>query len=105
MNPNFQDQAVTDKEPDPMDQNEGSENEMQFSNTEYPELAGLKGSPITVTCQGTATDDGNGNTTIAITPGSCQFETEGPATKAAKDMSQQSYKQPDANAGQSGDDF
>jgi hypothetical protein len=102
MNPNFQDNS--DQEPDMSDPNEGAESEMSFSTQEYPELDGLKpGAPVRVTCEATVGDSADGQVSLVITPGSCQFETEGPATKAAKDMSQQSYDQGGDNSASGGE--
>lgn len=105
MNPNF-DQGA-DTEPDTQDPNEAGEgeNEMTFSTGDYPELEGLQaGAPVKVTCQATVKDAGDGNVTLSIDPGACEFETEGQADKSMKQMSEQnSY--PDNTAPSNGSDF
>jgi len=104
MNPNYEN-APTETEPDTQDPTESGENEMSFSTAEYPELEGLQpGNPIKVTCQGTVANSDDGQISITIDPGSCQFETEGQADKEMKNMSKQESISPAPTQGQ-GEDF
>lgn len=105
MNPNFDSNQSQDAEPDPNAPGEGTENEMQFSTADYPELDGLQqGAPVKVTCDATVGQSGNGSVSLNITPGSCQFQVEGQADKAMKEMSQQSAPPPPPS-GNEGDSF
>lgn len=104
MNQDFQ-AAGGDAEPDMNDTGEQGEGELTFPVADYPELEGLKNAPVKLRCEGTVNDDGSGNAVVSITPGSCEFETEGPASREMKRMSQQdSMPAPMDNAG-SGEDF
>lgn len=105
MNPNFDNGAGADQEPDMQDPIEGGEGELNFSTADYPELEGLQpGAPVKVTCQATVSAAQDGQVSLAIDAGSCQFETEGQADKAMKSMSaQDSYQAPDNAA--AGEDF
>lgn len=99
MNPNFENSG---DQPDNLDTNGGGEGELSFSTVDYPQLEGLQpGAPVKVTCQATVKDGGNGQVTLSIDPGSCEFEMEGQADKAMKEMSGQanSYQQTPGNEG------
>lgn len=111
MNPNWDNQGggaggdATDQEPDQSDPNEGGEGELSFSTQDYPELEGMKvGDPIKINCEAKVVNSDDGQISVSIDPGSCQFETQGPADKAMKDMSRQESMAPSPSTG-AGEDF
>lgn len=101
-NKNFIDQAEnpTDAGDNPMAEGEVG-NQLSLSTSEYPELEGLKDSPVEVRCKGRATDE-NGQVTIVI-DGQCEVSTEGQADKAMKSMSEQSYNEPESGGSNESD--